>query len=81
MGLWGAAQAIAFAVGGLLGTGAVDLARAVLGSNVAAYAIVFGAEAILFLVAARMAAQVVAPRPAVPAPRAAPALAGAWARQ
>jgi BCD family chlorophyll transporter-like MFS transporter len=81
MGLWGAAQAIAFAVGGLLGTGAVDLARAALGSNVASYAIVFAAEAMLFLVASRMAARVVAARPAVPSSRAAPALAGAWAQQ
>ncbi len=88
MGLWGGAQAIAFAVGGLVGTGAVDLARALLDTNVAAYAIVFTAEALVFLVAAHMAARVVgspaAPR-TQPATQAAPAarraLAGAWARQ
>jgi BCD family chlorophyll transporter-like MFS transporter len=38
MGLWGAAQAIGFAVGGVLGTAASDLARWLLGSQVAAYA-------------------------------------------
>jgi BCD family chlorophyll transporter-like MFS transporter len=88
MGLWGGAQAIAFAVGGLVGTGAVDLARALLDTNVAAYAIVFAAEALVFLVAAQMAARVVgapAEARAQPATQAAPAapaaLAGAWARQ
>jgi BCD family chlorophyll transporter-like MFS transporter len=59
MGLWGGAQAIAFAVGGLVGTGAVDLARALLDSNVGAYAIVFAAEAIVFLLAGQLAARVV----------------------
>jgi BCD family chlorophyll transporter-like MFS transporter len=88
MGLWGGAQAIAFAVGGLLGTGAVDLARALLDTNVAAYAIVFAAEALVFLAAAQMAARAVgAPAPAAAqiashvAPAAPRALAGAWARQ
>ena len=88
MGLWGGAQAIAFAVGGLLGTGAVDLARALLDTNVAAYAIVFAAEALVFLVAAQMAARVVgmpAPTGTQPAtqvtPATPPVLAGAWARQ
>jgi BCD family chlorophyll transporter-like MFS transporter len=67
MGLWGGAQAIAFAVGGLLGTGAVDLARALLDTNVAAYAIVFAAEALVFLAAAQMAARAVGtPAPAAP---------------
>jgi len=88
MGLWGGAQAIAFAVGGLVGTGAVDLARALLDTNVGVYAIVFAAEALVFLVAAQLAARVVGS--AVPAeahasgepmPAAPRALAGAWARQ
>jgi BCD family chlorophyll transporter-like MFS transporter len=51
MGVWGAAQAIAYAVGGLCGTLAVDLARLVLGSPVAAYSLVFATEALLFLLA------------------------------
>jgi BCD family chlorophyll transporter-like MFS transporter len=58
MGLWGAAQAIAFALGGIVATGAVDLAKYALDSAVAAYALVFAAEGLLFIVAARLAARV-----------------------
>ena len=58
MGLWGAAQALAFGAGGLLGTGASDLARALLGAPAPAYAAVFVAEAAVFLLAARLAAGV-----------------------
>lgn len=56
MGLWGAAQAIAFGVGGLAGAAASDLTRWLIGSTGPAYALVFGAEALLFVMAARMAA-------------------------
>jgi BCD family chlorophyll transporter-like MFS transporter len=62
MGLWGAAQAVAFGLGGFMGTAASDLARYLLGSPVAAYATVFAAEAVLFLVAAVLAAWVSRPR-------------------
>jgi len=55
MGLWGAAQALAFGAGGLAGTAASDLARYVFGSPATAYAAVFGMEAALFLVAAGLA--------------------------
>jgi len=55
MGLWGAAQAIAFGAGGLLGTAASDLARLALGSAVAAYGTVFCIEALLFVAAASLA--------------------------
>lgn len=55
MGLWGAAQAVAFALGGFLGTAAVDLARYLAGSPVIAYAAVFAGEAVLFLVAGALA--------------------------
>lgn len=55
IGLWGAAQAIAFGVGGFLGAAAIDAARALLGDAGIAFAIVFAAEALLFLVAARLA--------------------------
>jgi BCD family chlorophyll transporter-like MFS transporter len=55
MGLWGAAQAIAFGSGGILGTAASDIARLVLASPGLAYASVFAAEALLFLVAAGLA--------------------------
>jgi BCD family chlorophyll transporter-like MFS transporter len=58
MGVWGAAQAIAFGIGGFAGTVAADLARWMTGSPSAAYSIVFGAEAILFLGAAVLALQV-----------------------
>ncbi len=51
MGLWGAAQAIAFAIGGLLGTILADVARWLLGSPAAAYGSVFVIEAIFFIVA------------------------------
>ncbi len=55
MGLWGAAQALAFGAGGLAGTAASDLARHVFGSPAMAYAAVFGMEAVLFLAAAGLA--------------------------
>lgn len=64
MGLWGAAQAVAFAVGGVVATVGSDLARHFLGTPVAAYALVFSGEAILFLIAARQAALVFGTRPA-----------------
>ncbi|WP_294266634.1 BCD family MFS transporter [uncultured Sphingomonas sp.] len=55
MGVWGAAQAIAFALGGLIGAGGVDLLRAASGSPAEAFALVFGLEALLFVVAAWLA--------------------------
>ena len=55
MGLWGAAQAVAFGIGGLAATGAVDLARALTGSLPAAYGAVFVAEAALFVLATAFA--------------------------
>lgn len=58
MGLWGAAQAIAFALGGFLGTVVADLGRLALGSAIPAYALVFALEALLFLWAARLAATI-----------------------
>jgi BCD family chlorophyll transporter-like MFS transporter len=58
MGLWGAAQAVAFGLGGFLGTLASDVARYLLGSPTTAYAAVFSVEAALFLVSAVLAARV-----------------------
>jgi BCD family chlorophyll transporter-like MFS transporter len=55
MGLWGAAQAVAFASGGFLGTVLADLARLATGSAAGAYAFVFGAEAAAFLAACGVA--------------------------
>ena len=60
MGLWGAAQAIAFGLGGFLGTAASDLAHRLLASPASAYATVFVAEAILFVVSAVLALRVAA---------------------
>jgi BCD family chlorophyll transporter-like MFS transporter len=55
MGIWGAAQAIAFGAGGFAGTVLVDAATAIVGRSDAAYGIVFGLEAILFLISAALA--------------------------
>jgi len=55
MGLWGAAQAIAFAFGGVLGTAIVDSFRWLFGSPTSAFAVVFCVEAVLFVAAARLA--------------------------
>ncbi len=55
MGLWGAAQAIAFGFGGFLGTAASDLARYLSGSAAVGYGAVFAAEAFLFIVSAAIA--------------------------
>jgi BCD family chlorophyll transporter-like MFS transporter len=58
MGMWGAAQALAFALGGVVGTAGVDLARYALGTPTVAYAMVFVAEAALFLVATVLAIRI-----------------------
>jgi BCD family chlorophyll transporter-like MFS transporter len=58
MGLWGGAQAVAFGVGGLVGTAASDLARWLIGSPGAAYAAVFAFEALLFVFSAILALKV-----------------------
>ncbi len=58
MGLWGAAQAVAAGLGGVLGAGAADLARHMMG-NSSGFGVVFVAEAALFAVATLMAAQII----------------------
>lgn len=58
MGLWGAAQAVAIGFGGFLGTLGIDLTRLLLGAPAQAYGTVFAVEAMLFLVAAGLAARV-----------------------
>ncbi|HSG87999.1 MAG TPA: BCD family MFS transporter [Pseudomonadales bacterium] len=55
MGLWGAAQAIAFGLGGFIGTAAIDLTRALLADPAWAYATVFLLEAATFVVASWLA--------------------------
>jgi BCD family chlorophyll transporter-like MFS transporter len=55
MGVWGASQAIAFGLGGLLGAVGLDLARAALGDVGAAFQLVFAVEAGAFVLAALLA--------------------------
>jgi MFS transporter, BCD family, chlorophyll transporter len=73
MGLWGAAQAIAFGIGGLVGTGASDLARWLLGDPALAYAWVFGAEGALFVLSAWLALRIGGQGAAAGAPPLSPA--------
>lgn len=55
MGVWGASQAIAFGLGGLLGAVGLDLARGILGDVGAAFQLVFAIEAGAFVLAAILA--------------------------
>ena len=71
LGLWGAAQAIGFAAGGLFGAAASDVARALLGSPGAGYASVFLLEAAMFVAAAALAARITLVRRDTPVPAAA----------
>ncbi len=58
LGVWGAAQAFAFGIGGFVGTVAIDATRALFADPATAYALVFALEGATFLVAARIAAGV-----------------------
>lgn len=58
MGLWGASQAIAFGLGGLLGAVAVDIARLAFQNAASAFVLVFAVEGVIFLVAAAIAVRV-----------------------
>ena len=58
MGMWGAAQALAFGAGGLVGTASVDVARLVFAEPTVAYGAVFVGEAALFLASAVVAVRV-----------------------
>lgn len=62
MGLWGAAQAVAFGGGGFIGAVSVDALRLVVETPVIAYSAVFLAEAVLFLAASLLAANAIAGR-------------------
>ena len=66
MGLWGAAQAVAFGLGGLVGTGASDLARWLIATPGSAYATVFALEGMVFLLSAALAWRISAPSPRAP---------------
>ena len=65
MGLWGAAQAIGFALGGLFGAAASDLARWLIGDAALAYTSVFFVEAGMFVAAAWLAARIAGPHATV----------------
>lgn len=58
VGLWGAAQAMAFGFGGLAGAAASDVARWLIVDAGVAYALVFALESLLFVCAAVLAWQV-----------------------
>ena len=58
MGVWGAAQAIAFGFAGLLGAAGRDVLLAILGDQGRAYQIVFAFEGLLFVLAALLALRV-----------------------
>lgn len=61
MGLWGASQAIAFGLGGLVGTGASDLAHVLIAAPGTAYSLVFALEALTFIASAWLAWRITAP--------------------
>jgi BCD family chlorophyll transporter-like MFS transporter len=54
---------VAFGLGGLVGTGASDLARWLIASPGSAYAMVFALEGLLFLLSAMLAWRISAPVP------------------
>jgi BCD family chlorophyll transporter-like MFS transporter len=62
MGVWGAAQAAAFALGGFFGAVGVDVTRALAGQSAVAFLVVFLAEALVFLLAAALASRLDADR-------------------
>jgi MFS transporter, BCD family, chlorophyll transporter len=62
MGVWGASQAIAFGLGGLIGAVGVDAGRRLMGADGPAFALIFGIEAGMFLLAALVATRAVSGR-------------------
>lgn len=58
MGMFGAAQAIAFGLGGFLGTVVLDLGRLLTGSVTGGYTVVFLVDAALFLASALLALRI-----------------------
>lgn len=61
MGVWGAAQAIAFALGGFFGAVGVDIGRRVFAQDATAFLTVFALEATLFIAAAIIATRIDGP--------------------
>lgn len=67
MGVFGASQAVAAGLAGLIATGTLDIARHTL-TDASAYAVVFGLEAVLFLAAAFVAARLLTAPSQAPSP-------------
>jgi MFS transporter, BCD family, chlorophyll transporter len=61
MGVWGASQAVSYGTGGFLGTFASDTTQHLLSSVSLSYALVFSAEAGLYVIAACLAFWAVRP--------------------
>jgi MFS transporter, BCD family, chlorophyll transporter len=57
MGIWGAAQAVAFGLGGFLGASGVDVLRQLLPRTGDAFFVIFALEATMFMAAAYVASQ------------------------
>ncbi|MCU0947851.1 MAG: BCD family MFS transporter [Porphyrobacter sp.] len=55
MGVWGASQALAFGLGGLIGAVGVDVARRVIGEDGTAFQVIFAVESAAFVLAAILA--------------------------
>ena len=66
MGVWGAAQAIAFGLGGLIGAVGVDIARTAMAHDGSAFQLIFAIEASLFVLASALAWRATAAGAAVP---------------
>ncbi len=71
MGLWGAAQAIAFGLGGLIGAASLDVMRLLAPDDASAFATVFSIEALVFVAAGLLAMRLGLPaantqRPTIP---------------
>ena len=64
MGLFGAAQAIAFGLGSFIGTALVDIMRALTPQDALAYGSVFAVEGLVFFVAAVLALRLTSPHAA-----------------
>lgn len=63
MGVWGAAQAMAFGLGGFAGAAGLDAMRQVIASTPDAFAVVFAAEGALFIAASALMLRLGRPQP------------------
>ena len=68
MGVWGASQAIAFAMGGFFGAAGVDVGRQMFAETSTAFLLVFAVEGALFLASALIALRIGTASAAISAP-------------